>query len=176
MPSPKQKTGRTLWEVTALVLCGLPALTVALVALSLWARHDDLLCAVSQPSYCSPLITDDTGRSLIRLELSGQSINFALNYSLPPAEGRVTRLTLVSSPDSLDLCGGTAAATCQDLEGTACVQLGLTSPCEFIRGRVETDIGELVERNSLAYQLQLATEGHPSLAQCAVWQGTCLRS
>lgn len=166
----------TYWSFALHAGASLLALSLSLTALILWARHNDLICGTSQPGYCSPLVLDDTGSAWHQLELSEKSVVFAVNYSLPLAEGRLTRLWLVhSSGSELDLCGGVDTASCQDLESITCLQHELSPPCQYIRGRVESELGELIERNSYAYQLRVATEAHPALAQCGVWQGSCRR-
>jgi hypothetical protein len=167
------KSGVSIWEFTLHIILGLASLTISLIVLIAWSRSAHLLCAVSQPNFC-PSITDDTGRAWHRIELEEDTLNFALNYSLPLIEGRVTRLSLLGPVDTLDLCGGTAPTTCQDFESETCITHGMVPPCGFLRGKLmNSGLGESLEHESFLYQLQLATENHPVLAQCGVWQGSC---
>lgn len=169
------KSNTTVWQFTIQILLGLSAVTIAAVALIIWSRDNHMLCAVSQPGYCSPVLTDDTGSAWLRLELSDETVNFAVNYSMPLAEGRVTHISVVSLLESLDLCGGSADSSCQDLEAAACLEYELTAPCGFLRGSVSNSFEGRLEKNSFAYQARLASEAHPTLAQCGVWQGRCTK-
>lgn len=162
------------WGFTVHALFNALALSLSVAALILWARHHDLVCGTSLPGLCSPALLDNTGQAWHRVEFTRDQIAFTANYSLPPAEGRVTRIWLQhSSGDEIELCGGSLPISCQDFESVACVDSGLAAPCGYIRGKTESELGETVERESYAYQVRLATENHPTLAQCGVWQGSC---
>jgi hypothetical protein len=161
------------WSFTANSIFSALALALAIAALIQQARHHDLICGTGLPGLCSPVLLDDTGQTWHRLEFTRDQIAFSSNYSLPLAEGRLTRLWLQHSMGTeIELCGGLAVA-CQEIESAACLDVGLVAPCGYLRGKIDSELGELVERDSHAYQLRLATEGHPTLAQCGVWQGSC---